>query len=105
MKARGRPAGLTRQALRQVFAESGGQPMTWRALAQRAQVGYAAARYLADHMARAGELTVLESIRQPGVNRPVRLYAPAAAMPARPAAGAGVGAPVAVLERAWNGKD
>lgn len=93
-----RPRGPARQALRQVFDQVGGQPLTWRAMANYARVGFATARATVDNMARAGELRVVGHAPA-AVGRPARLYAPAAS--------AGADEPQAIagdaLVRCWHG--
>lgn len=69
-----RPRGEIRQALCSAAAEVGGGA-TWRSLAARANVGFDAARRTVDNMAAAGELIVIGHHREPGVSRPMNLYA------------------------------
>lgn len=83
-----RPRGATRLALGQAI-DMAGQPLTWRAMATFARVGFEAAKRTAKNMAQAGELQVVGLVRDPGANRPMRLYA-------RPQA-----APGDALARAW----
>lgn len=73
-----RPRGEFRQALVravEVAGPSGGA--TWRGLAQLACVAGDVARDTVRNMHRAGELIVVGQAREPGVNRPQNLYAPA----------------------------
>lgn len=75
-----RPRGDIRQALSRAawaLATERPQGCTWRDLASRAQVGFAAARQTAKDMARAGELRVVGAARVEGAMRPMNLYAPA----------------------------
>ena len=74
-----RPRGQIRQALQQaaheLAHEHGGA--TWRRLAERACVGYAAAKTTVRDMARAGELAPAGEERTPHARRPMVLWAPA----------------------------
>ena len=76
---RGRPRGEIRRALasaaHDLAREQGGA--TWRELAQRAGVGYRAARYTACNMVRDGELIVRERRRVQGSRCPMVILAPA----------------------------
>ena len=56
-------------------AEQGGAH--WRALAQRACVGYGAAKKTVENMVLAGELEPVDRVRVPGARRPMVRYAPA----------------------------
>lgn len=91
-----RPAGEIRRALldaaRAVFAERG-KGATWRELAQRARVGYAAAKQTSKDMARAGDLLRAGSVSVPGIRRPMTVFVPAAHHAA--------GAAVDTLLHAW----
>lgn len=69
-----RPAGVIRRALRDAAASMGDSGGTWREMAARACVGYAAARQTVRDMHRAGELVQREQKRVPGVNRPMGVY-------------------------------
>ncbi len=91
-----RPRGPTRQALRQVFDQVGGKPLTWRAMATFARVGFATARVTVDNMARAGELRVVGHDRAVANGRPPRLYAPAASVEPQ-------SQPGDALVRCWQG--
>lgn len=75
-----RPRGEIRQALHQAAHElaqaQGGA--TWRTLAERACVGYAAARRTVRNMAQAGHLQPVGEERAPHSRRPMVRYAPAA---------------------------
>lgn len=74
-----RPRGEIRQALQMaalVLVERYGG-VTWRQLAQHAQVGYEAARGTVKNMVRAGELQVVGQATMPRSRRPMALYAPA----------------------------
>lgn len=74
-----RPAGEVRVALRRaaeaLVAEKPG--FTWRDAAQAAQVPFRLARQAMRNMARAGELERIGTRSEPGVCRPMTLYAPA----------------------------
>ena len=73
-----RPQGQVRAALllaaQQLLAERDGA--TWRDLADRAQVGYQAARSTADNMARAGDLQAVGFEKRAHSVRWMTLYAP-----------------------------
>ena len=72
-----RPCGHIRQALRDAaWAGAGDHGVTWRDLAQRACVGFTAARHTVENMARAGELQATGSVQVHGVCRPMTLYEP-----------------------------
>lgn len=75
-KRRGRSHGGVRTALQRAVRPFVGVGATWRELAELACVGREAARRTADNMARAGELAIVGVRREPGVCRPMRLYAP-----------------------------
>lgn len=78
--APGRPRGTIRQALGAAGWEllgEGAAGFTWRDLAQRAQVGFSAARITVVHMASAGELQRCGLQHAPHARRPMTLYAPA----------------------------
>lgn len=74
-----RPRGTIRQALavaaRDIATERGAG-FTWRDVAQRAQVGWAAARQGVKDMARAGELHRVGCEPRPEARRPMTLFAP-----------------------------
>lgn len=73
-----RPRGEIRQVLgeaAQALAEERGGA-TWRELAQRACVGYQAARRTVQNMARAGELEACGTERVAHARRPMVRYAP-----------------------------
>jgi hypothetical protein len=75
-----RPRGDIRQALSRAawsLATERPQGSTWRDLASKAQVGFAAARRTVCNMQRDGELQVVDTLRVPGAARPMNLYAPA----------------------------
>lgn len=76
-----RPIGEIRLALldaaRALWAERG-QGVTWRELALRARVGYAAAKQAVKDMARAGDLVRVGSVNVTGSRRPMTVYKPAA---------------------------
>lgn len=94
-----RPRGQIRQALgdaaqrlvqqrqQQGVAVAG---VTWRELAESAQVGYQVARRTVCEMRRAGELAALQGaqVRMPHARRPLQLYVPVA-LPAGGQAGPG----------------
>jgi hypothetical protein len=90
-----RPRGELRLALVDVARVQGHGGSTWKGMAHAAQVGLAAARATVLNMARAGELVVVGQVREPGVCRPMNLYA----VPAEPAANADDGG--AQLARCW----
>jgi len=71
-----RPAGDIRQALRQAAERLAQQQdgVTWRELAEAAQVGYTAARATVDNMARAGELPVIGQAKRAHSRRWMTLY-------------------------------
>ena len=93
-----RPRSPVRVALLQVFDHGvGDQRLTWRAMAAKAGVGFDVARRTAEAMAGAGQLVVVGTVREPGVCRPMRLYA----LPVGPTqAGGALGAD---LVRCWAG--
>lgn len=101
-----RPVGEIRRAIgeavKDICRERGKvvfeQGMTHTELAQRAQVGFALARYTANNMASAGELRILGVRGTPGVNRGMVRYAPAAGFQS-----AGV-MPLEDLMRSWARK-
>lgn len=73
-----RPRGEIRQAIggaAKALADEQGSA-TWRELAQRACVGFDAARRTVENMARGGELEVAGSVRVEGSRRPMARYAP-----------------------------
>lgn len=100
-KLTGRPRGEVRQAIgaaaRAYTAE--GRLATVRELAERAGVGLAAARQCVSNMLRDGELAAAGTKAVPGVNRPVLLLVPAAAVATEPA-----GRDLARLLAGWSTK-
>lgn len=73
-----RPQGEIRHALGQAataLAKEQGSA-TWRAMAERACVGFDAARRTVENMARAGELQPAGEERTPHSRRPMVRYAP-----------------------------
>jgi hypothetical protein len=81
----GRPTGEVRVALRQAAqamvserAQLGLQPVavTYRDLAQRAQVGFGAAKETVRNMARAGELVAAGTVPTKHARRPLQAYVP-----------------------------
>lgn len=96
----GRPRGEVRLALAVAAAEltreNGGA--TWREMAIRACVGFAAARDTTRNMARAGELQVLEYRCVIGTNRRAVIFAPG--QPVESASDAEVS--LAVVLGAWR---
>lgn len=73
----GRPRGEVRQALANAAHVVGPDGATWRALAQRACVGFEVARATVENMVAAGELIAVGQAREPGVSRPMNRYVPA----------------------------
>lgn len=73
-----RPRGEVRLALSMAAAQVGEGGATWRTLAHHACVGLEVARHTVNHMARSGELVVVGQKPEPGVCRPMTLFAPAA---------------------------
>lgn len=73
-----RPQGELRQALLLAAQQlAGGRDgVTWRDLAEHAQVGYQAARTTVDNMARAGALQCVGMEKRAHSTRWMRLYAP-----------------------------
>ena len=74
------PRGTIRQALSVAATEIAierGAGFTWRDVAQRAQVGWAAARQGVKDMARAGELHRVGCEQRPEARRPMTLFVPA----------------------------
>lgn len=75
-----RPRGEIRVALTeaaQALAKAGASAATWRDMAQRAGVGYQAARQTVERMALHGDLRRAGEVRVPHSRRPMALYAPA----------------------------
>lgn len=95
-----RPRGEIRRAIGDaawaLTVERAMQGGTWRELAQRACVGYAAARQTVKDMARAGELQAVGAVRVDHSRRPMTLYAPAPERAAPTAA-----ANLATVMRTW----
>lgn len=90
-----RPRGEVRQALASVAAQLSGGGATWRDMAELACVGADVAKQTVRNMASVGELAVVGEQRQPGLNRPMVLYA----MP--PALDADAGAALDAVVRSW----
>ncbi len=75
-----RPPGEIRAALTlaaaQLNAENGASGASWREMAERANVGYLAARRTAENMERAGVLAVVAHDKRAHSRKWVKLYAP-----------------------------
>ena len=79
-----RPRGEERQALAKAAADAlaaGCKGATWRDLAERARVGYQAARRAAENMRRAGDLEAVGTVTCAHSRRPMMLLAPRSAPP------------------------
>lgn len=96
-----RPRGEIRLALGDAawqVARERAEGGTWRELAQRACVGFDAAKQTVKDMARAGELVITGTARVPGVARLVNRYAPAEALAQQRTAPA----ELATVMRSWT---
>lgn len=95
-----RPPGEIRQALGAaacaLATECGGA--TWRDMAERAGVGYLAARRTVENMERAGALQPVGCEKRPHSRRWMTLYAPAANFAT---AATATGCPLAGVLRTW----
>ena len=106
-----RPKGPIRQmaltALTKLHRERQAQQRrgaTWRDAAQRLApqgVSAAAVKATLKNMAKAGEITPVDSVRVPGVSKPLTAWAPAASSAQRAGDGAGMLQRVAM---AWAGR-
>lgn len=78
-----RPHGEVRQALLQAATKLSEQQggVTWRDMAEQAQVGYVVARRTVENMASAGALEKIGSSKRAHSRRWMTLYAPRAAEP------------------------
>lgn len=91
-----RPRGEFRQALVRAVEVAGPGGATWRGLAQMACVAGGVARRTVENMRAAGEVVVIGQAREPGVSRPLNLYAPAP-----PQDGGGTGVALDAVVRCW----